>query len=207
VTAPRFVIALVASAGGIDAVSTILPGLDPRLQATVLVVIHQSPERGGLLSEILQRHTELPVEAAVNGGALLPGHVVVAPPGHHLLVTPDDCTALIPVGEWPPNRPSADLLLTTLAIARRDRAIAVVLSGGGHDGATGASAVHEFGGTVLATDEASSTVFSMPAAAIRRDSAVDHVVALDDVAGLLGTLASATLVEPPDAGPTGESRA
>ena len=60
-----------------------------------------------------------------------------------------------------------------------------MLSGGGHDGATGATAIHAFGGTVLATDEPSSREFSMPLAAIKRDDAVDDIVALDDVADRL----------------------
>src|SRR3954463_10861205 len=100
-------------------------------------------------------------------------------------------------GVAPPSRPSADLLLTTLAIAAGPRAIGVVLSGGGHDGATGASAIHAFGGTVLATDEASSSSFSMPQAAIARDDAVDHVVALDGIAALLKSLVGAPTLETP----------
>ena len=64
-------------------------------------------------------------------------------------------------------------------------AIAVVLSGHGIDGATGATAVHHFGGLVIASDEASSTEFSMPGATIGRDTIIDHAVALDDIPALL----------------------
>ena len=94
-------------------------------------------------------------------------------------------------GISPPNRPSADLLLTTLAIACGPRATAVVLSGGGHDGATGATAIHDFGGTVLASDEASSTNFSMPGATIERGGTIDHILPLREIAGLLASIASA----------------
>jgi two-component system, chemotaxis family, protein-glutamate methylesterase/glutaminase len=96
----------------------------------------------------------------------------------------------------PPSRPSADLLLTTPAIAAGPRAIAVVLSAG-HDGATGASAIHAFGGTVVASDEASWSSFGMPRAAIARDDVVDHVVALKDVAALLVSLVGAPTREAP----------
>jgi len=70
-------------------------------------------------------------------------------------------------------------------------ATAVVLSGGGHDGATGASAINHFGGTVLATSEATSRHFSMPHATIERDIALGHVVALDDMADRIGEIVDA----------------
>jgi len=157
-----------------------------------LVLIHQAPDRVSRLVEILGRRCELPVVAAEHGGILHAGCVVVAPPGQHTLITPGLGIALIESGAFPPSRPSADLLLTTLAVAVGGRAIAVVLSGGGHDGATGATAIHAFGGTVLATDEPSSREFSMPLAAIKRDDAVDDIVALDDVADRLIELVGAS---------------
>jgi hypothetical protein len=61
----------------------------------------------------------------------------------------------------------------------------VVLSGGGHDGATGATAVHQFGGTVLASDELTSEYFSMPQATIERDSVIARIVPLGEIAALL----------------------
>jgi two-component system chemotaxis response regulator CheB len=72
--------------------------------------------------------------------------------------------------------------LTTLAIASGPGATAVVLSGGGHDGAIGATAIHDFGG---ASDQASSTPFTMPQATIERDNILDHVVALELLASLV----------------------
>jgi two-component system, chemotaxis family, protein-glutamate methylesterase/glutaminase len=179
------VVALVASAGGLDAVSRVLGPLPDGFAAATLVLIHQAPDRVSRLVEILRGRCALPVVAAEHGRPLQAGCVVVAPPGQHTLITPGRGIALIRSGAFPPSRPSADLLLTTLAVAVGGRAIAVVLSGGGHDGATGATAIHAFGGTVLATDEPSSREFSMPLAAIKRDDAVDDIVALDDVADRL----------------------
>ena len=187
-----FVVALVASGGGLDAVLRVLGPLPEEFAAATLVLIHQAPDRVSRLVEILGRRCELPVVAAEHGGILHAGCVVVAPPGQHTLITPGLGIALIESGAFPPSRPSADLLLTTLAVAVGGRAIAVVLSGGGHDGATGATAIHAFGGTVLATDEPSSREFSMPLAAIKRDHAVDNIVALDDVADRLIELVGAS---------------
>jgi two-component system chemotaxis response regulator CheB len=189
--APAYVVALVASAGGLAAVATVLEQLPDDLDAAVMVLIHQEPDRSSHLVDILARSSRLSVVAAANDRPLLAGTVVIAQPGLHVLVTPGPRIATIASGTSPPNRPSADLLLTTLAIACRERAIAVVLSGGGHDGATGATAIHDFGGTVVASDEASSTHFGMPQATIERAGVIDRVVALADVAGLLTSVAGA----------------
>jgi two-component system chemotaxis response regulator CheB len=189
------VVALVASAGGIDATTHVLAGLPRELAACVLVLIHLPPDRESFLAEILARAGALNVDAARDGDALAAGRVLVAPPGRHMLITTDHRVALIASGAYPPSRPSADLLLTTLAIAAGPRAIAVVLSGEGHDGATGATAIHRFGGTVLATDRASSQSFAMPAATIERDNAIDRVIDLADVPGLLTTLVTASTLD------------
>jgi two-component system chemotaxis response regulator CheB len=185
------VIALVASAGGLDAVSRIVGGLPEAFDASVVVLIHQEPNRVSHVVELLSRRSSLPVVAAAHGSRLRPGKVIVIPPGKHLIVAPGLTTALIVSGAAPPSRPSADLLLATLATAAGRRAIAVILSGGGHDGAAGATAIHAFGGTVIASEEASSQSFSMPRATITRGDAVDHVVALGDVVDLLRALVGA----------------
>ena len=186
------VVALVCSVGGLDALTRVLSALPAALPAAVIVLQHHDPSRPSMLAAILARHTTLAVTTAADGDPLTPGRVLVAPAGHHVLATTAGTVALIASGDTPPPRPSADLLLTSLALTAGPRTIAVVLTGYGSDGATGATAVHHFGGTVIATDEATSTQFSMPAATIRRPTITDHVVALDEVADLLTTLTAAT---------------
>ncbi|UBU18149.1 chemotaxis protein CheB [Nonomuraea gerenzanensis] len=182
---PCPVVALVSSAGGLTATGTVLSGLPSGLAASVIVLQHLAPDHRSVLPELLGLRTGLPVAAAQDGQPLLPRRVVVAPPGRHLLVRADRRLALIPSGPFPPSRPSADLLLVSLALAAGPDAIAVVLSGRGNDSATGAAAVHHFGGTVVATDAATSDHFDMPAACIEQEETVDHVVPLDQVAALL----------------------
>jgi two-component system chemotaxis response regulator CheB len=186
---PAFpVMALVCSAGGLDALTRVLGRLPAGLPAALLVLQHIDPEAISSLPAILARRTALAVVDAAEGSVLRPGQVLVAPPGQHTLITSAGTVALIESGDRPPYRPSADLLLTSLALAVGPRAVAVVLSGHGIDGATGATAVHHFGGVVIASDEASSTEFSMPGATIDRDTIIDHVVPLDDITALLVTL-------------------
>jgi len=91
-------------------------------------------------------------------------------------------------------RPSADLLFESTAGSFKERAIAVVLSGSGSDGAMGVRAIKNVGGTVLAQDEASSEFFGMPGAAIQSGS-VDFILPLSEIAPALVTLVMKTEVE------------
>jgi two-component system chemotaxis response regulator CheB len=185
------VIALVCSSGGLDALTQVLGPLPADLPAAVLVLQHTSPETRSRLAEVLAARTELTVMPAEDAELLEPGVVLVAPSGGHLLITTEGRVEVIMSGSVPPYRPSADLLLTSMALAVGTRAIAVVLSGKGNDGATGATAIHHFGGVVIVTDEASSLEYAMPQATLDRDHLVDHVVPLDEVAALLVGLSTA----------------
>jgi two-component system chemotaxis response regulator CheB len=182
------VVAVVCSAGALPALSKIVARLPAGFPAAVLLLQHRTPHGEHELARILQRVSALPVTMARDGDPLRPGEVLVAPAGHHTLVTTQATIVLIPSGDPPPYRPSADLLLTTLALAVGPDAIAVVLSGYGNDGATGATAIHRFGGVVIASDKATSMVYAMPYASIMRDAVVDHVTPVDDIPALLGEL-------------------
>ncbi|GIJ47922.1 chemotaxis protein CheB [Virgisporangium aliadipatigenens] len=178
------IVALVASAGGLDALIRVLAPLPADLPAAVLVALHQDPARPSQLRPILARNTRLPVEVAVDRAEIRPGRVLIIPPARHLLVTADARIGLIDTGAVPPARPSADLLLVTLAVICGRRALAVVLTGMGHDGQAGVRAVAHCGGTVLAQDRVTSKFYAMPSAAIATTN-VQRVLALDDIAGAI----------------------
>lgn len=190
------IVALVCSAGGLNALMAVLRPLPEGLPAAVVVLQHMPPDKRSELPAILTRATALPVSWADDGVALVPGCVLVAPPGHHTLVTKDETIALIQSGPAPPYRPSADLLLTTLALAAGSRVIAVVLSGEGQDAATGATAVHCLGGTVIVSSMQTSAHAAMPLATEGRDHITDHVVPLEDLAEILVALTTAPAIEP-----------
>jgi two-component system chemotaxis response regulator CheB len=179
------IIALVCSAGGLAALSAVLGRLPSDLPAAVLALQHHSADHVSFLAQILGDRCALPVHSAVDGERLEPTSVVVIPAGHHALVTTSDDIILVTADDPPPYRPSADLLLSSLAIAAPTRTIAVVLSGTGHDAAAGAAVLHRLGGTVVASDAASSTFPEMPLAALRRHGVVDATVPLDQIAKLL----------------------
>lgn len=175
------VVAVVGSAGGIGALQVVLGGLPAELDASVLVVIHLTPLAPSVLPAILGRATALRVEQAEDGALLEAGVVRVAPPDAHLLV--DECETLrLDHSELVHHvRPSADVLLLSLARNHRGPSTAIVLSGTGIDGAAGAAAVKRAGGRVLAQDEATSQYFGMPGAAILAGG-VDEVLPLNEIA-------------------------
>ncbi|OBB96482.1 chemotaxis protein CheB [Mycobacterium sp. 852002-40037_SCH5390672] len=178
------VIALVASAGGLNALTRVLTPLPADLSAAILIVQHISPERPSSLAHILGQRTALPVHTAGDGDSLAAGTVLIAPAAHHLLVTSEARIGLIESGEFPPARPSADLLLVTLAVTCGPRALAVVLTGTGTDAQAGIRAIRHCGGTVFAQDQISAAYFGMPSAAI--DTGVVHaVLPLDQIANAI----------------------
>jgi two-component system, chemotaxis family, protein-glutamate methylesterase/glutaminase len=160
------VVALVTSAGGLDALTRVLAPLPADLPAAVLVAQHLDPDRMSHLTAILAERTALRVGEAVDGDELVPGVALVVPAARHLLVTSAARIGLLDTGDLPPARPSADLLLATLAVTCGPRALAVVLTGKGSDAQAGIRAIAHCGGTVFAQDEGTSAHFGMPGAAI-----------------------------------------
>ena len=98
------IIALVGSAGGLQAAARVLALLPRDFAASIVVLIHVPPDRASHLVELISRRCSLPVVEADDGLPLLPGQVIVVPPGRHLLITPNDrvpATALIVSGAYP----------------------------------------------------------------------------------------------------------
>jgi two-component system, chemotaxis family, protein-glutamate methylesterase/glutaminase len=171
----------------VTALTELLRSLPADLGAIVLIVQHLDPRHRSLMPQVIGRHSRLPVAHGEEGTALEPGHVYLAPPDRHMLIKRKGLLTLTDTELVNFVRPSADLLFESVAGAYGPRAIAVVLTGSGHDGAMGASAIKQSGGTVVVQDEASSEFFGMPSAAIKTGAA-DYVLPLDEVATKLVTL-------------------
>jgi two-component system chemotaxis response regulator CheB len=166
---------------------TILGAIDPRLPLAVIVVQHKSPDYDDWLTALLRQRCALDVVTAVDGATVIAGQVLVVPPARHTVVTSDGRLCVVESDGPPLYRPSGDLLLTSMAVVAAHRSIGVILSGEGHDGAAGATVLRRLGGTVLASDKATSTHFRMPAAAIGR-GAVDVVLPASQIAERLQSL-------------------
>ncbi|MBI2760697.1 MAG: chemotaxis protein CheB [Chloroflexi bacterium] len=181
------VVAITASAGGLAALQRVLSSLPVDFPAAIVVVLHMSPNQPGSLAAILGRSTTLPVQQARDGDRLISGRVYAASPDYHLLVHAEGTVSLSHEPRVHYSRPSADVRFASIAHAFGPRAVAVVLTGSGSDGAAGARAVKDQGGAVIAQDEASSEHFSMPRAAIDTGS-VDQILPPAQIGPALVTL-------------------
>ncbi len=172
-------VAIGASAGGLRALSTVLSGLSSDLPAAVLVVQHLEPRHKSLMAEILQRSCKMKVKEAEHGETINLSVVYIAPPNKHLLVS-DGKIVLTSTAFVHFVRPSIDLLFESVAADFGNKAIGVILTGTGSDGAMGIRAIKERGGTTIAQDEKTSEFFGMPQAAIDTGS-VDFILPLQDI--------------------------
>jgi two-component system chemotaxis response regulator CheB len=188
------VVALAASAGGLTALSQVLSGLPGDFPAAIVVVQHLDRHHRSLMADILSRRTVLHVQQAAEGDRLTPSTVYVAPPDRHLLVNPDGSLSLSQTELVHFVRPSADLLFESVAASYKDRAIAVVLSGTGSDGAMGVQAIKKMEGKVIVQDEKTAEFFGMPGAAIHTGQ-VDFILPLHEISATLVALVTQTPLE------------
>jgi two-component system chemotaxis response regulator CheB len=182
------IIVVGASAGGVEALSTLVHDLPEDLPAAAFVVLHIGPHSGSALPQILGRRTKLPVDHASDGDPILPGRIWVAPPGHHLLLT----RGRVRLATGPRengHRPSVDTLFRSAASAYGPRVAGVVLSGTRDDGTAGLRAIHSRGGVAIVQDPDEALFPGMPRSAVAGDHP-DYVVPVGAIGGLLSELAS-----------------
>lgn len=160
------VVCVGASWGGLAALRRLLGALPAGFTTPVCVVQHRGDDDDvARLVEVLARSTPLRVCEPLDKQPLEPGVVFVAPAGYHLLVNADHLALSIEDRvRW--SRPSVDVLFESAAAARGCHVTAVVLTGANDDGARGARAVHEAGGTVLVQEPSTAERREMPAAAL-----------------------------------------
>jgi two-component system chemotaxis response regulator CheB len=184
---PFGIVAFACSAGGLNALNEILSRLPPDFPVPIVIVQHLDPRHRSLMAEILSRRTALHVKEAEDGDTLMERAVYVARPDRHLLINPDGTIWLTQTELVHFVRPSADLLFESVAASFKDRAIAVVLTGTGSDGAMGVQAIKKMEGTVIAQDGATAEFSGMPKAAISTQN-VDFVLPLKEIPDALVTL-------------------
>ena len=180
-----------ASAGGVEALQRFVRALPPDFEAPILVVLHASPTGRSYLPEILSRAGALPATHATDGERLEPGHIYIAPPDRHLVVT-DGVMALADGPRENGHRPAIDPLFRTAASAYDSRVAGVILSGTLDDGMVGLSCVKEAGGATLVQDPDDAKYRDMPLNAIAYVGP-DYVQPVEAIADTLVRLTAAAV--------------
>ena len=195
----RDIVAIGASAGGVEALRRLVGGLPAELPAAVFVVLHIGNAHPTHLAEILAAAGPLPAQPAVDGEPILPGRIYVAVSDRHLILGAG--RVLLRRGARENRfRPAVDPLFRSAAMHYGGRVIGVVLTGYLNDGASGLHAIKRCGGLAVVQDPADAVAPDMPKSALRH-AAVDHCVPIGEMGGLLRRLtAEAAGASPPAPG-------
>jgi two-component system, chemotaxis family, protein-glutamate methylesterase/glutaminase len=176
-----------ASAGGVEALSVLLPALPVTFSPAVLVVLHLPRERPSLLVQIYEKRCALPIREAEDKQPVEPGTVYFAPPDYHLLVEKNRQLALSTDEPVHFSRPSVDVLFESAADAYGKRLLGMILTGANEDGAAGLHAIHRAGGVTVVQQPESAKAPLMVVSALQRNPA-DFVLTLPEIAALLAGL-------------------
>src|SRR5689334_21344171 len=157
----RQLVVIGSSAGGIDALSTVVGRLSPEFAAPIIVAQHLDPSRLSHLEEILARKSTVPVRTVRDREHLQNGVVYVVPADRHVEIS-DHMVNVVAEQRRRRPAPSIDLLLASAAEVFGEQLIAVILTGLGSDGADGARRVKELGGTVVIQNPKTASHPEMP---------------------------------------------
>jgi two-component system chemotaxis response regulator CheB len=176
-----------ASAGGIEALMALLPGLSVAYRIPIVIVVHLPRDQPSLLAQIFLQKCALPVCEAADKEPVRPGTVYFAPPDYHLLIDAGPCLALSADELVNYSRPSIDVLFESAADVYGARLLGIILTGANEDGAEGLAAVHAAGGITIVQRPDSAQVKQMVTAALSRNPA-SHVLDLAAISAVLRTL-------------------
>lgn len=175
------------STGGPPALQYIFERLPAGFPMPVALVQHMPIGFTKPFADRLNTVCRLAVREARDGDALLPGRVLVAPAGQHLVITAERQVSLDTQPSTSTHTPSVDVLMRSAAQSWPGRVLGILLTGMGDDGAKGMAAIRAAGGVTLGESEASCVVYGMPRAA-RRIGAIEHERSLTEIAAWLATL-------------------
>ena len=188
--APNKIVAIGVSTGGPQALEFVLSQLPGDFPSTIVVVQHMPDGFTDMFARRLDEVCPLRVKEAQSGDVLQPGRVLICPGSRHMKVKRLPLGDIVVLSDEPRvngHRPSADVLLRSVAEEFKTNAVGVLMTGMGDDGAEGLGAIKKEGGMTLAQSEESCVVFGMPKAAIERGYVV-RVVGLDVMGATLQAL-------------------
>jgi two-component system CheB/CheR fusion protein len=193
------VVGIGASAGGLPALLQFFENMPQHTGMAFVVILHLSPKHKSSADHVLQRATQMPVVQVIKSVEIEPDHVYVIPPNKHLSMI-DGFLSLSPQERPRGNHIAIDIFFRTLAEVHRERAVAIVMSGTGSDGAVGLTRIKEQGGVTIAQLPSDAEHDGMPSAAIGT-GIVDFVLPVVDMPQKLVELwENARVIELPPSG-------
>jgi Chemotaxis response regulator containing a CheY-like receiver domain and a methylesterase domain len=195
---PLDVIAIGASLGGAEAIECVLTRLPADLPGLVITQ-HIPAGFSSAFAKRLDKFCPMRVAEAADGDLVRPGLALIAPGNYHMMLRRTDAGYRVSVKDGPPvcyQRPSVDVLFTSVAEAAGPHAVGVILTGMGADGALGLSRMKSAGAATIAQDEATCVVFGMPKEAIRLGAAGSVVPLLLVPAAICSALDAASRLTP-----------
>jgi two-component system chemotaxis response regulator CheB len=177
-----------ASAGGVEALSVLLPAVPSNTKAAFFIVLHLPRDKPSLLAEIFARKCALPVREAEDKESVAPGTVYFAPSNYHLLLDRGPQMALSADDLVHHSRPSIDVLFESAAYVYGKRLLGIILTGANEDGAAGLAAIQDGGGITVVQNPETARAPQMILSALKLRPA-DLVLPLDGIAALIETLA------------------
>lgn len=188
------VVAIGASAGGIEAFSELVRNLPPDTGMAFVLIQHLDPTHHSILTELVSKETSMDVCEVTNGMTVAPNRVHVIPP-NALMTISDHTLQLAPRGEGRGVYMAIDQFMRTLAEDQGKRAIGVILSGSGTDGTLGIAEIHAQGGLTFAQDETTAKYDGMPRSAIAA-GCIDYVLPPKGIARELARIARHPYIAP-----------
>ncbi|WP_234572288.1 chemotaxis protein CheB [Rhodohalobacter sp. 614A] len=176
------IVALGASAGGLEALKSFLQALPNNNGMSFIVVLHLSPEKKSNLAQLLQSKTELTVQQVAEKTSIEPNHIYIIPPNKLLQVEKNNL--VLSDFQKSPGLNTINLLFKTLAESKGEKAVGIILSGSGSDGTEGLQAIKKHGGLALVQKPDEAKNAGMPKSAIKAGE-VDMVMSVKEIPGEL----------------------
>lgn len=172
------IIAIGISTGGPNALREVFAELDPKLPQPIVVVQHMPPGFTYEFANSLNKICPLEVKEAQEGDLIKPGRILIAQGGKHLVVEKKPLGVIAHISDAPPqsgHRPSADVLFASVAEQFQNRALGIIMTGMGKDGAASLTRLYQEGSRTIGQDEASAIVYGMPRVAYEMGGVMEQV--------------------------------
>ena len=176
------------SAGSLEVLLKLLPGLKPALSFSIILVLHRKPGKGDILTNLLAARTEMMVKEVEEKEKMLPATLYIAPPNYHLLIENDRTFSLDASEKVNFSRPSIDVTFESAAEVFGENLACLLLSGANSDGTAGLQAVKKSAGLALVQNPSSAVVDFMPQSALAHVN-VDAVLNTTEMADYINKMA------------------